>query len=62
MRVGHNDLFVTESDELNSDWGDVGIGANVNFGEATLFFDVSRSFGGDIDLEWKANAGARYMF
>ena len=62
MRVGHNDLFVTESDELDSDWGDVGVGANVTFGGATLFFDVSRSYGGDIDMEWKANAGARYSF
>lgn len=62
MRVGHNDLFVTESDELDSDWGDVGVGANVTFGGATLFFDVSRSYGDDIDMEWKANAGARYNF
>ncbi|EFY06936.1 autotransporter outer membrane beta-barrel domain-containing protein [Succinatimonas hippei] len=62
MRVGHNDLFVTESDELDSDWGDIGVGANVTFGGATLFFDVSRSYGGDIDMEWKANAGARYNF
>lgn len=62
MSVSHNDLTVYESDELDSDWGDVGVGANVNFGPATLFFDVSRTYGGDIDMEWKANAGARLMF
>ena len=62
MSVSHNDLTVYESDELDSDWGDVGVGANVNFGPATLFFDVSRTYGSDIDMEWKANAGARLMF
>lgn len=56
------DNFVAESDELDDNWGDVGVGANFNLGPANLFVDVSRTYGGDIDLEWKANAGMRYTF
>ena len=62
LNVGNGTAFDNYSDELDSDWGDVGVGANVNFSGATLFFDVSRTYGGDIDMEWKANAGARYSF
>ena len=56
------DNYVSESDELDSNWGDIGLGADLHLGNATLFVEGARTYGGDIDLEWTANAGVRYTF
>lgn len=44
-------------------WCEVGIGTNINLSDAThLYFDIEKTYGGDITTDWKWNAGIRYSF
>lgn len=49
--------------DLGGGWCEVGIGTNINLSDAThLYFDIEKTYGGDITTDWKWNAGIRYCF
>ena len=49
--------------DLGGGWCEVGIGTNINLSNAThLYFDIEKTYGGDITTDWKWNAGIRYSF
>ena len=44
-------------------WFEVGVGTNYNLSDATyLYFDVEKTYGGDVATPWQWNAGVRYSF
>lgn len=49
--------------DLGGGWCEVGLGTNINLSDAThLYFDVEKTFGGDVVTDWKWNAGMRWDF
>lgn len=51
------------SQELDDNWFEYAIGANFKLTDnAFLFADVAKSAGADIDLDWRANIGAKLFF
>lgn len=51
------------SQELDDNWFEYAIGGNFKLSDnAYLFADVAKSAGGDIDLDWRANVGAKLFF
>ena len=51
------------SQELDQNWFEYAIGGNFKLSDnAFLFADVAKSAGGDIDLDWRANVGAKLFF
>ena len=50
-------------EDLGGGWCEVGVGTNINLSDAThLYFDIEKTYGGDITTDWKWNAGIRYSF
>ena len=48
---------------LGGGWWEVGVGTNLNLSEAThLYFDVEKTYGGDVATPWQWNAGVRWSF
>ena len=53
----------TYEQDLGGGWFEFGIGTNINLSDAThLYFDIEKTYGGDITTDWKWNAGIRYSF
>lgn len=51
------------SQELDDNWVEYAIGGNFKLSDnAYLFADVAKSAGGDIDLDRRANVGAKFFF
>ena len=51
------------SQELGGGWWEVGFGANLNLSEAShLYVDMEKTFGGEINTDWRWNAGLRWSF
>ena len=51
------------SDELDGTWCEYGLGTTINFTEnASGFVDVSRADGGEVETNWRVNAGLKYLF
>lgn len=49
--------------DLGGGWFEVGIGTNLNLSETShLYFDVEKTYGGDITTPWQWNAGVRFDF
>ena len=49
--------------DLGGGWWEVGVGTNLNLSEAThLYFDVEKTFGGNVATPWQWNAGIRWSF
>ena len=49
--------------ELGGGWWEVGVGTNLNLSKAThLYFDVEKTYGGDVATPWQWNAGVRWSF
>lgn len=49
--------------DLGGGWWEVGIGSNINLSDAThLYFDVEKTYGGDVATPWQWNLGVRYSF
>ncbi|WP_455655587.1 autotransporter outer membrane beta-barrel domain-containing protein [Phascolarctobacterium sp.] len=67
---GSSDLLMTsagesygESKQYGGTWYELALGGNVNLSKDNeLYFDVSRSFGGDFQKQWQVNAGLRWSF
>lgn len=53
----------TLSQELDDDWFEFAVGANYNVTDNFVtFVDVQRSTGAEIELNWRANVGAKLFF
>ncbi len=51
------------SRDLGGGWWEVGFGANFNLSDVThMYLDFEKAFGGEVEVEWKWNAGVRYSF
>ena len=49
--------------DLGGGWWEVGVGTNINLSEAThLYFDVEKTYGGNVATPWQWNAGVRWSF
>ncbi|MDO4921052.1 MAG: autotransporter outer membrane beta-barrel domain-containing protein [Phascolarctobacterium sp.] len=49
--------------DLGGGWWEVGVGTNINFSEAAhLYFDIEKTYGGDVATPWQWNAGVRWSF
>ncbi|MDO4922334.1 MAG: autotransporter outer membrane beta-barrel domain-containing protein [Phascolarctobacterium sp.] len=49
--------------DLGGGWWEVGVGTNINLSEAShLYFDVEKTYGGDVATPWQWNAGVRWSF
>lgn len=49
--------------DLGGGWFEVGIGTNINLSKTShLYFDVEKTYGGDISTPWQWNAGVRFDF
>ena len=49
--------------DLGGGWWEVGIGSNINLSNAThLYFDIEKTYGGDVATPWQWNLGVRYSF
>ena len=50
-------------DDFGGGWWEVGVGANINLSKATyIYADIEKTFGGEVDTNWKWNLGVRYSF
>ena len=53
----------TFEQDLGGGWWEVGVGTNLNLGEAMhLYFDIEKTYGGDVATPWQWNAGVRWSF
>ena len=49
--------------DLGGGWWEVGVGTNLNLSDAThLYFDVEKTYGGNVAAPWQWNAGVRWSF
>lgn len=61
MTDGKNNAVYDQ--DLGGGWFEVGIGTNINLSETShLYFDVEKTYGGDIETPWQWNAGVRFYF
>ncbi len=61
MTDGKNSAVYEQN--LGGGWFEVGIGTNINLSETShLYFDVEKTYGGDIETPWQWNAGVRFDF
>lgn len=59
-RRGISDVY---EQDLGGGWFEVGVGTNINLSDAThLYFDVEKTYGGDVATPWQWSAGIRYSF
>ena len=59
-RGGISDVY---EQDLGGGWFEVGVGTNINLSDAThLYFDVEKTYGGDVATPWQWSAGVRYSF
>ena len=51
------------SQDMDDSWVEFAIGTNLKVSDNFyVFADVQKSTGGDIDLDWRANVGAKLFF
>ena len=50
-------------EELDQNWAELALGADFRVSDNLYaFVDAQKSFGGDIELDWRANVGARFVW
>ena len=63
MSFAKGNVSRTIEQDLGGGWWEVGLGTNINFSEAAhLYFDVEKTYGGDVATPWQWNAGVRWSF
>ena len=63
VTMSHSGISDVYEQDLGGGWFEVGLGANINLSAAThLYFDVVKTFGGDVETPWQWNAGMRWTF
>ena len=63
VTMSHSGISDVYEQDLGGGWFEVGLGANINLSDAThLYFDVVKTFGGNVETPWQWNAGIRWTF
>ena len=63
VTMSHSGISDVYEQDLGGGWFEVGLGANINLSDAThLYFDVEKTYGGDVAIPWKWSAGMRWTF
>lgn len=63
VTMSHSSISDVYEQDLGGGWFEVGLGANINLSDAThLYFDVEKTYGGDVETPWQWNAGMRWTF
>ena len=58
-----NGTPITIKQDFGDTWAELALGGTWKIGGSSLFYaDITRSFGGDYEMQWKLNAGIRYAF
>lgn len=58
-----NGTPITIKQDFGDTWAELALGGTWKLGGSSLFYaDITRSFGGDYEMQWKLNAGIRYAF
>ncbi|MFR3115873.1 MAG: autotransporter outer membrane beta-barrel domain-containing protein [Dialister sp.] len=58
-----NEPTATVDQDFGDTWAELTVGINHNIDKDKMIYaDITRSFGGDYEMEWKANAGIRLRF
>lgn len=58
-----NGTPTTIKQDFGDTWAELALGGTWKIGGSSLFYaDITRSFGGDYEMQWKLNAGIRYAF
>ena len=58
-----NEPTATVDQDFGDTWAELTLGMNHNIDKDKMVYaDITRSFGGDYEMEWKANAGIRLRF
>ena len=61
--VTKNGIGTPTPEDFGGGWWEVGVGANINLSKATyIYADIEKTFGGEVDTNWKWNLGVRYSF
>ena len=59
---GTNDML-TKHNDYGDTWFELGLGANIKVSKtASVYGEIERGFGGDINKKWSVNAGLRFTF
>ena len=60
VTMSHSGISDVYEQDLGGGWFEVGLGANINLSDAThLYFDVEKTYGGDVATPWQWSAGMR---
>lgn len=63
VTMSHGGISDVYEQDLGGGWFEVGVGTNINLSDAThLYFDVEKTYGGDVATPWQWSAGIRYSF
>ena len=58
-----NERTATVDQDFGDTWAELTLGVNHNIDKDKMIYaDITKSFGGDYEMEWKANAGIRLRF
>lgn len=58
-----NGTPITIKQDFGDTWAELALGGTWKIGGSSLFYaDITRSFGGEYEMQWKLNAGIRYAF
>ena len=58
-----NEPTATVDQDFGDTWAELTVGINHNIDKDKMIYaDITKSFGGDYEMEWKANAGIRLRF
>ena len=61
VTMSHSGISDVYEQDLGGGWFEVGVGTNINLSDAThLYFDVEKTYGGDVATPWQWSAGIRY--
>lgn len=59
---GTNDIL-TKHNDYGDTWFELGLGANIKVSKtASVYGEIERGFGGDINKKWSVNGGVRFTF
>lgn len=63
VTMSHSGISDVYEQDLGGGWFEVGLGANINLSDVThLYFDVEKTYGGDVATPWQWSAGMRWTF
>lgn len=63
VTMSHSGISDVYEQDFGGGWFEVGVGTNINLSDAThLYFDVEKTYGGDVATPWQWSAGMRWTF